>query len=385
VAALCARGVVFDNAWAAPLCSPTRAAIITGRHGFRNTVGTVGLPLPLTERALPLALTDGNPGYVTAAFGKWHLSTPANGGPNHPNMVGFSRYAGSLPAAVPSFFNWTRTVDGVAANETGYATTVNVNDARDWIALQTKPWFVWLAFNAAHSPFHVPPAALHTYTGLAATPPPRPINHFHAMIEAMDTELGRLMDGLSPAALANTWIIFLGDNGTPNEVSSAPIPPTRGKGGLYQGGVQVPLVIAGPGVVAGGRRVGAIVQVLDVFKTVLELGQVDMTLALPAGGNTVDSVSLVPYLKNPAQAPLRTTVVTEVFGGAPFAGGQPGKTIRDKDFKLIRFNSGTLELYDLRTDPYEAINLLTAGPLSAEAATHNADLTAALDALLASP
>ncbi len=384
IASICARGVVFDNVWAAPLCSPTRAAVLTGRHGFRNTVGTVNQPLPLTERALPLALVEGNPSYVTAAVGKWHLSTAANGGNNHPNLVGFSRYAGNTSGALPNYFSWPRTVDGVTVTSTEYATTVAANDARDWIALQSKPWLMWLAFNAGHAPYHVAPAALHTYGVLAGPPfPARPIEHYHAMIEAMDTELGRLIDGLSPAVLARTWIIFLGDNGTPDEVTQSPIPRTRGKGDLYQGGVQVALTIAGPGVVAGGRRVGALAHVLDVFKTILELAQVDMARALPPGGNTVDSVSLVPYLVNPGQAPLRPWVMTELFGPPERGGARNGKAIRDTAFKLIRFDDTTLELYDLRTDPYEAINLM-ASRLSAEAETHRAALVASLDTLLAS-
>src|SRR4029077_16653538 len=85
IAALCASGVVFDNVWTAPVCSPTRAGIITGRHSFRHGVGTVNLPLPLTERALPKALVEGKPGYAVAAFGKWHLSNASNGGAAHPN------------------------------------------------------------------------------------------------------------------------------------------------------------------------------------------------------------------------------------------------------------------------------------------------------------
>ncbi len=384
IANLCARGVTFDNAWAMPSCSPTRASIITGRHGFRTGVGFAGHPLPLAERALPRALVDGNPAYAVGAAGKWHLSNATNGGANHPNTVGFSFYAGNLQGAPASYTNWARTVNGVTANETGYATTVTTNDARDWIAAQATPWLMWLAYNAGHSPYHIAPAALHTYPDVLGVPPPaRPVAHYHAMIEAMDTELGRLLDGLTPAARARTWIIFVGDNGTPREVSQPPVVAGKAKGTLYQGGMQVPLTISGPGVVGGGRRVSALVHTVDLFKTILELAQVDMALALPPGGNTVDSVSLVPYLVRPGQAPLRPWVMTEQFGNT--AGfGLPGKTIRDAEFKLIRFDNATLELYDLRVDPYETNDLMSA-PLSVEAQTHLTALTNDLDALLASP
>lgn len=383
IAALCAAGVTFDNTWSAPLCSPTRATIMTGRHGFRTSVGFANNPLPSAERALPLALTEGNPAYAAGAAGKWHLSGASNGGVNHPNLVGFSYYAGNLQAQVANYSNWTRTVNGVNGPETGYATTVTTNDARDWITAQTTPWLMWLAYNSAHAPFHTPPAGLHTYPEIVGvSPPARPVTHYHAMLEAMDMELARLLDGLDPAVRARTYVIFVGDNGTPGECTQAPIPNGHAKGTLYQGGVNVPLTISGPGVVSPGRRVTALVHTVDLFKTILELAKVDPALALPAGGATVDSVSLVPYLTNPAQAPLRSWVMTEQFGGAGF--GRPGKTIRDASFKLIRFDAGDSELYDLRVDPQELTNLLAA-PLSVEAAAHEQSLNMQLDALLATP
>ncbi len=383
LASLCASGVVFDNVWAAPLCSPTRASMLTGRHGFRTTVGTVNRPLPLTERGLPKALLEGNPAYATAAIGKWHLANASNGGNNHPSLFGFPYYSGSLGGQVENYLDWTHVTNGVAAKDTNYVTTVQASEARDWIATQTKPWMLWLAFNAGHTPYHIPPAGLTTYTGLTLPIPPRPVNHYHAAMEAMDNEFGRLLDSLSPAARAKTWIIYLiGDNGTPSDVAQVPVTAGHAKGSLYQGGIAVPMMISGPGVVSPGRRVGALVHTVDIFTTVLELAQVEMAKALPAGGNTVDSVSLVPYLKNPAQAPLRPWVMTEVFGDDT-ANAKQGKAIRDTEFKLIRFDDSTTELYDLRIDPWENTNLM-AGSLSSEARTHLTSLTAALDTLLAS-
>ena len=384
LAALCAGGVTFDNAWAAPSCSPTRATILTGRHGFRTNVGFAGHPLPPGERALPQALTDGNPAYAVGAVGKWHLGGPLNGGANHPNLVGFPTYMGNLQGAVANYSNWTRTVNGVSAPESRYATTATVDDASGWINAQTTPWFMWLAFNSAHSPFHTPPAGLHTYPEIIGVPPPsRPYTHYHAMLEAMDMELGRMLDGLDPAVRARTWIIFVGDNGTPPEVAQPEIPTGHAKGTLYQGGTHVPLTISGPGVVSPGRRVAALVSTVDIFKTILELASVDPALALPVGSATVDSVSMVPYLKNPSQAPLRSWIMTEQFGNT--AGfGRTGKAIRDASYKLIRFDAGDTQLYDLRVDPQEQTDLMTA-PLSVEAAAHEASLNLALDTLLATP
>ncbi len=386
---LCDRGVVFDNAWATPTCSPTRATILTGRHGFRTGIGTqiignMSTALSLDEFTLPRAIEAGNPGtYASACIGKWHLSNSSNGGANHPNIAGFPHYAGSWEGALPDYFAWPRTVDGVTANIAEYATTVQVNDARDFINQQTGSWFVWLALNAPHSPFHLPPLDLHTYDYLDGQPlPMRPVEHYQAMIEAMDTELGRLLDSLPANTLENTWIIFIGDNGTPRAVVEDPALAPHAKDSLYQGGIHVPLFVVGPGIVQGGRRVSALVHSVDIFSTILDLAGIDKVKALPAGLK-IDSVSLKPYLENPDQQPLRSWAFTELFGSATMV-DENGKTIRDEAFKLIRYEDGHSALYDLRTDPKETTDLIAAGALSTEATMHRQTLESAMDTLLAS-
>ena len=390
IEALCSRGVVFDNAWAMPTCSPSRATLLTGRYGFRTGVGAqitgpMSAALNLTEQTLPRALEMGAPGArASAAVGKWHLSTGANGGDKHPNLAGFSRYIGYLGGTLPDYFSWPRTVDGVTATSTEYATTVAVNDARDWLSAQTSPWFLWLAFNAPHSPYHLPPVDLHSYDTLPSSPiPAKPTEYYKASIEAMDTELGRLFGGLGKDALDHTWIIYVGDNGTAGQVVEAPSTSDHAKDTLYEGGVHVPLIIAGPGVVQGGRRVSALVNTVDVFSTILELSGVETAKAVPAGV-TIDSVSLTPYLTDPAQASLRKWAFSEKFGGTTMTDSN-GKTIRDEAFKLLRLDSGKTEVYDLRVDPLETKDLVAAGPLTAEAQQHMQDLEGYLDKLLASP
>lgn len=386
--ALCARGVVFNQAWAAPTCSPTRAAIVTGRHGFRTGVGAqiVGnnsAALPLTERTLPAVIQAAAPGSRTAAcVGKWHLSNTMNGGADHPATAGFGHFAGLLNGQLPDYNSWPRTVDGVTATSTRYATSAQVDDALAWLSAQRGPWLLWLAFNAPHAPFHLPPAALHSYDHLAGVAlPQRPVEHYRAMIEAMDTELGRLLDAIPAEARARTWVVFVGDNGTPRMVVGDPVPATHAKDTLYQGGVHVPLVIAGPGVVAPGRAVDALVHVVDLFPTILGWAGVDVAAARPDG--RIDGVSLAPYLLRADAAPQRRWVYTELFDvSAPSA--QDGRAIRDEAFKLLRFEDGRAELYDLRADPQESRNLLTA-PLSAEAMDHQTSLDAAMRALLAAP
>lgn len=384
--ALCARGVVFNQAWAAPTCSPTRAAILTGRHGFRTGVGAqiVGnssAALPLAERTLPAVIQGAAPNSRAAAcVGKWHLSNAMNGGAAHPAMAGFGHFAGMLTGQLPDYSSWPRTVDGVTATSTRYATSAQVDDALAWLAAQRGPWLLWLAFNAPHSPFHLPPRDLHDYDRLEGLPlPQRPVEHYRAMLQALDTELARLFAAIPADSLARTWVVFVGDNGTPRMVVGDPIPPMHAKDTLYQGGVHVPLVIAGPGVVSGGRSVEALVHVVDLFPTILGWAGVEVTAARPDG--RIDGVSLAPYLLGADAPPQRRWVYTELFDhSAPSA--QDGRAIRDEAFKLIRFENGRTELYDLRTDPQEARNLLGA-PLSAEAATHQASLDAAMSALLA--
>lgn len=386
--AICDRGVVFNNAWSAPTCSPTRATILTGRYGFRTGVGAqivndASAALPLSERTLPSIMAAARPGARAAAcVGKWHLSNASNGGADHPAMAGFSRFAGLLTGQLPDYSRWPRTVNGVTATSVRYATSAQVDDARDWLATQSGPWFLWLAFNAPHAPFHLPPLELHGYDRLDGVAlPTRPSDHYHAMIEAMDTELARLLSGLSAEVLARTWIVFVGDNGTPRMVVQSPVVAAHAKDTLYQGGIHVPLVIAGPGVVGGGRSVDALVHTVDLFSTILEWSGVDVSAAL--SGVRVDSVSLRPYLARSDAPAQRSWVYSELFGG-PTAGDSSGRTARDDSFKLIRFERGVSELYDLRVDPQETRDLLAAGPLSAEAEMHRAALDAAITELLAS-
>jgi len=359
---LAGRGVLFRNAWANPVCSPTRACLLTGRHGFRTGVGDVvagaGNSLRAAEFTLPEAFaTQPALGYQVAQFGKWHLSN----GPGSPNSVGaWPHFAGSLGGALASYTNWTQTVNGVSTTRTNYATTDLVNDAIAWIqARGSAPWFAWVAFNAPHSPLHKPPAALAPhYTGLSGTQPninANPRAYYEALVESMDTELGRL---LAAVDRTNTHIIFLGDNGTPANVLQPPYPAGRGKDTLYQGGLRVPLIAAGPAVVSPGRTSDALVHAVDVFATICDLA------GLPGGtvptNVMVDSRSFLAVLAGQAYAPIR--LYAESFNSTNPTDG--GRALRDDRYKLIRFNDGHDEFYDLQADPYETGNLL-AGSLTA--------------------
>jgi arylsulfatase A-like enzyme len=374
--ALAARGVLFRNAWANPVCSPSRACLTTGRYSYRTGVGTAvpgGGELQQDEITLPEQLDLRGSGFAHAAIGKWHL-TEARSGDDAPNRAGWSHYAGLLTGAIlaPStYFDWPRTVDGQTARSTTYATTKMVDDALAWIGQQRGPWVCWLAFNAPHSPFHAPPAALHTRNLTGLDPDTQPTPFYKAMVEAMDTELGRLFGALGPQ-LAHTHVIFLGDNGTPPQVTQPPFVRTHAKGTPYEGGVNVPLIVAGPAVASPGRESAALVGAVDVFATVLELCGV-------AGAPQFvrsDSVSFAPYLRDPALAALRAYAYAELFDGDADRSGFA--TARDASYKLIqRYSSQPTveELYDLDADPFETSDLMR-GALGAEARAHHDALSA---------
>ena len=362
------QGVFFRHAWAAPICSPTRATMLTGRYGFRTGVGTIvggtdgGTSLRPQEFTLPEALqTDVVSGYATANIGKWHL-TRRGQGLDMPNQMGYDHYSGVFTGGLGNYESWTKTMNGVDEQVTNYATTENVDDAIAWLNIQNnaqRPWFLWLAFNAPHTPFHKPPdETLHSFDHLPgdqADIDANPFPYYKAAIEAMDSEIGRLLDALPPAIRDNTTIIFIGDNGTPGQVVQPPYNPRDAKGRIYEEGINVPLVIAGPKVVDPGRESTALVNSVDVYATVLELMGIDLETALPAA-TTLDSVSMVPYLQNIEGANQRDWIFSERF--APNAPASDGKTIRDAQFKLLRFDNGTAEFYDLTQDPFENNDLL---------------------------
>ncbi len=343
LAGLCASGIRFSRAWATPTCSPTRASLLTGslpsRHGVGAPVGSSN-SLALDATTLPGRLADAGLGYATANIGKWHVST----GESDPNALGWDHYAGSLTGALPSYFAWDRTEDGITAPVTDYATTRAVDDAIDWLGgVQDQPWLLWLAFNAPHTPLHVPPLELHDYDDLGEPPNGMGFDAqpwVAAASQALDTELGRLVVWLqAEGEWEDTLVVFLGDNGTTGQAVDPPWGPGSAKGSLREGGVAVPLVLAGAGV-SGGREVTDLVSVIDVFATALDVAGA----TVPTG----DAVSLVPYLVGAPAEPLRQVVITEQFGVAPGGGaGEEGKAISNGEHKLICDDDGTVLLFDL--------------------------------------
>jgi arylsulfatase A-like enzyme len=227
-----------------------------------------------------------------------------------------------------------------------------------------EPWFLYVGFSAAHTPLHAPPQNLHTYT-LSGDPEDSRFEHYCAMVQAMDTELGRLLAAIPPDVRSRTTVVFIGDNGSPNQVVTPPSIPTQSKGSLYEGGVRVPLVIAGRDAVAKGARCSALVQSVDLFPTVVELMEADLEQGV-GDNRPIDGRSITRYLSQPLAASQRAFAVAEKFepnGFGPYT--STGAMVRDARWKLIRRSGLPDALFDLQGLDREGVDL-NDGSLTAE-------------------
>jgi arylsulfatase A-like enzyme len=289
----------------------------------------------------------------------------------------------SLEPWPTSYYSWPLVVNGVQTTETTYATQYTVDAAVQWVATAAEPWFCYVPLHTPHAPFHVPPAGTYSedLTGLNPTVDVR--QHYKAMVESMDAALGDLLAGLGDD-LDRTTVIFVGDNGTPKEAAAGPFPGPLSKGTVYEGGVRVPLVVTGPLVREPGREVTALVNVVDLFPTLLQIADVDAG-PLAAAGTKFDGVSLLPYLVDPAAPAQRSWIYTERFranGAAPATMTWAVRAIRDTRYKLVEQLTGD-ELYDLALDPFEQNDLLSSSLTPAASAAYAA-LSSEIATLIAS-
>ena len=367
------NGILFTKLSSNPVCSSTRAGILTGRYSFRTGVGGIvggvggSNQIDTAEISIPKLLKKHNPDIAKANIGKWHLKQPMPAvNLTSPLALGYDWSEGPFIGQLPSFTNWQKYTNGVLSNVTTYATTENVNNTITWLKAQNKakPFFIWLAFNAPHDPLHLPPADLHKFTNLTGTATDirdKPKEYFKAMIQAMDREMGRLFDSLKVMnKLDSTDIIFIGDNG--NSTRTAQIADqNKAKGTVYEYGVNVPMIISGPTVVNKGRISDALVNTADLFATIVEnFGYTNWQSQIPSN-KPVDSKSLLPIIKNQSDS-IRPWAFSEIFKLT--TDSADGKSIRDLQYKLIRFDYGVEEFYDLIADPLENKNLLS-GKLNA--------------------
>ncbi len=272
---LAKEGITFNNAWAAPLSSPTRAAALTGKYGHKTGVMTTDeIELPTSEKTLQSSLPSH---YTNALFGKWHLSTKLV--TVEPTDYGIGLYAGlpTYSGLIKDYNEWIFVQDGKSSWCYDYATTKITDLALEWTKQQTTPWFCWLAAVAPHDPFHLPPTHMHTFGDLPTDEESianNTLQYYLAMIESLDYEVGRIMESMDE----HTTIIFMGDNGASRKVIQRPYPAsTSGKETVYEGGIRVPLIVAGAGVVDKNTKSDVLVTATDIFATVMELSGRDIS------------------------------------------------------------------------------------------------------------
>ncbi|MCG8476508.1 MAG: sulfatase-like hydrolase/transferase [Cytophagales bacterium] len=344
------NGITFGNCWAAPMSSPTRAAVLTGKYGVKTGVlnASNASTIQSSEKTLQ-AYLDEQLGkvYSHSIIGKWHLS---NNEPNRPTQMGIDYFAGLLSGAAQDYNQWDLVENGVSSPSTEYITSKTTDLAIEWINAQENNWFCWLAYTAPHTPFHLPPGHMHSQGDLPADQASinaNPLPYFMAMAESMDYEIGRLFENIPAEELENTVIIFIGDNGTSAQVAQSPYISNRSKGSLYQGGVAVPLIVSGKGVARKGARDRSLIHAADLFSTIAQIAGVTTS-------EYENSKSFLPLLTQ-AVPNSRRYNYSEVLNSTP---AKSGYTIRNNTYKLFVLDNGSERFYNLTADPYETSNLI---------------------------
>lgn len=397
---LAASSMRFTDGYAAnPVCSPTRYSIQTGKYPTR--VGATNFfsgkregrfkpaPLndimPLDEVTIAEAFKEN--GYATYFAGKWHLGPTEEYWPEHHgydvNKGGHERGGPYGPGKYFTPYGNPRLEDGPKGEHLPMRLA---HETSDFIqANKDQPFFAFLSFYSVHTPLVAPKELVAKYEAKARkmgltdqtefapeeqidpdAKNPREVRilqkHavFAAMVESMDTAVGKVLDAIETAGIADDTIVcFMSDNGGLSTSEGSPtsnLPLRGGKGWLYEGGIREPFMIRAPGVVEGGSTCATPVVSTDFFPTLLEL------CSLPAKPeNHLDGVSLVPLLKG-ADSIDRDAIYWH-YPHYSNQGGIPGGAIRMGDWKLIeRYEDGRAQLYNLKDDIGETKDLAEAEP-----------------------
>jgi len=363
---LAEQGLTFDNAWATPACTTTRGTLITGQHGINSGINYVPAIMDSETVTLQRYIKTFSAGaeYQTAVVGKWHLGG-ANPELSHPIDSGIDYYAGTIKGTLTDYYNWQLTENGATTTSTEYHTTKITDLAINWLNEQNQqdtPWFMWLAYVAPHSPFHLPPENLHNRDDLTGSDEDITNNkraYYLAAIEAMDSEIGRLLDALPEEERDNTLIIYIGDNGTPASVIDASVyNKSHSKGSLFEGGIRVPLVVSGKGVSRANERESALVNSSDFYATISHYIGHSVT-------QLNNSISFVDLFSQEGIG-LRDYNYSE-FESAEITGW----TVRNHHHKLIEYDDGTQALYLLNDENNNTNDISESENLIADSANND--------------
>lgn len=373
---LATEGMRFTAAYsAAPVCSPTRAAILTGQSPARLQITNhlpdrasfipddpVLLPAEVRDHLDPEAVTVAEElrrsGYATGFFGKWHLSGPGKGQPEYePTRQGFDVNRGGCGfGGPPTFFDPYRIPHLPSRKPGEYLPERLADEAIEFLTKnRDRPFLLFLWNYTVHWPMEAPEPLLAKYAdheGPGLNDP-----RYGAMIEGMDTAIGRVLAALDRLELReSTLVVFTSDNGGYSGVADNR-PLRKGKGYLYEGGIRVPLIVRWPGRVRPGSVCGTPVVSMDFYPTLLQAAG-----RAPPEGARIDGESLLPLLLETGG--LRRRQIFFHYPNYAFhRSNRLGGAIRRGEWKLIeRFDDGSLELYRLPEDIGETRNLARERP-----------------------
>jgi arylsulfatase A len=373
---LAAEGVRFTNAYSAcTVCSPTRAALLTGQYPARLHITdwiaghvrpNAKLRVPEWTKYLPHETTTiaevlKSASYSTAMVGKWHLWDEAYWPASH----GFDvNIGGNHRGQPPSyFFPYERgdiKLPGLEAGEEGeYLTDRLTDEAVAWIeANRDRPFFVYLPHYTVHTPLQAKQDLIDEYKTSGTATKAHNNATYAAMIDSLDQSVGRIMDKLRELKLdENTVVIFTSDNG--GLIGPTSQPPLRaGKGSAYEGGVRVPLIVRFPGTVKAGTTDDTPVITMDLFPTIRDLASISPSAA---ADSTLDGISLLPLLDGSGS--LNREALFWHYPHYHPGGATPYSAVRAGDHRLVEFfEDGRTELYNLKEDIGETKDLADEQP-----------------------
>lgn len=358
------RGMKFTNFYAnCPVCSPTRAALLTGH--YQDLVGVPGVIRTHPENSwgylLPSAPTLANvfqqAGYHTGIIGKWHLGLES---PNTPNERGFASFQGFLGDMMDDYYlhrrhnvNYMRFNQKTITPE-GHATDLFTDWTCEFLKQQattTNPFFLYLAYNAPHTPIQPPDEWVEKVTQRESGIDPKRAK-LVALIEHLDAGIGKVVKTLDQTGLSdNTIIVFSSDNGGQVNVGANNGNLRDGKQSVYEGGLKVPTGIVWKNRIAPHSQSNFMAMSMDIFPTLCEAAGISPPVNL-------DAVSFLPTLEGNSQSPLRKHWFFRRREGGNRYGGKTIEAVRSGDWKLLQNSPFTpLELYNLKADPLEVKDL----------------------------